>query len=298
MISSVKLKWSERSADQKAAQEVYDVITSGDKSDDAVKVRDASGLPAVRQPLASDPTLRCTTRTAKAVGRTLWSVTVDYAKDEDGSADKKKKDGDGTNGWIIAYSSASFNDVIDKDAAGNPIINPVGEPLDPHISREYGLTRISCVKEFDPPGWLVFPPTASKLNGILYTTNVGDFLGWRKGSVKFVDYAIEPFTGKDGNQWTRFRAEFLIRMWTDPVLGNVDWQERRMVVGTRYKTERDQPLPGQPKIIYVMIADDRGQPVNRPVPIDLNGNVIGIGQNPVWKLWKIYGESDFKIFGL
>lgn len=295
MIVSVELKWSGRSADQKSAQEVYTVITTGTKSDDAAKVRDAVGLPTVRQPFPSDPALLCTTRTAKSVGRTLWEVTVDYAKDDASTTGTTttttSKDG-GSNGWLISYSSASFNDVIDQDIDGKPLINPVGEPLDPHISREFGMTRISCAKDFDPQEWAAYPIWSRDMDDMLYTTNNAVFLSRPPGSVKLVDYAMEPFIGKDEERWTRFRVEFLVRKWNDKKLGPVDWKERRMVQGTRYKTERAASLGGG--LIYVTITDDRGMPTAKPVPIDLNGNPIAIDKDPVWKLWKIYGESDFK----
>ena len=288
MIVSVKKTWSNRSADASKAQEIYDVLTEGAVGDDEILVRDASGLPAYRQPLETDPLLRCTTRTAKAVGRTLWKVTVDFAKDTPGT----DSGGGSTNGWVVSYGSAEFSDVCDIDADGVPIVNPVGDPLEPPIMRPWALCSITAVKEFP----LMPPWTVQTLVWMLNQTNNAGFCGFRPGSVKMTGFGVEPFIGPDKTTWRRQRLEFLVRMYNEPGGGRVvDWKERRMVSGVAQRSLSADPATA--KFLRQQITDSLGHPVNQPVPLSDDGRALGVGDKPVWKLWKIYTPGDFSLFG-
>jgi len=196
---------------------------------------------------------------------------------------------------VIEWRFATSNEPVDKDAAGDPIINTVEESPDPPITKEVNdlILRYTRNEEFFDTA------TAKKYKGAV-NEDVWTVQGqtFQPGEVR-----CNIFDGRQtraaGLVFWQVTYEFQIRDNPDDLGG---WKLRFLNQGFREKTGTETYLDDEgiekERFLYATIKDAEGSPLSQPTLLDGDGKKIPKDGNPWFMEYDIFKKETFNNLGL
>jgi hypothetical protein len=238
-----------------------------------VAFRDAytNGLAAAAPGYETDTGAFCQAKNAQCTspdGRT-WTVTVDYAPfDPNSQQDENPLDEPPQMDW----DAADFEEVVEQDVDGNPVINSAGDPFDPPLTRDNSYPILVITRNE-----ATFSP------GLAYSyrnkVNAATFFGSGPRTVR-----CRPIVGKKQYHaafGTYYQVTYRFEFNPDGFDKNVLNQGLRRKAGTDRKA----------------ITTKEGQPISSPVPLDADGVPLDPTADPIYLTFKVNEEADFAAFG-
>lgn len=241
------------------------------KWDDQTTVLTASSLPFLGQAHPNDLSSYCNSLTATNVGETpfLWIVTATYSNEREGSASPLDDPIE------YEWSTEQYQEVADRDASGQGIVNSAGDPFDPPIMRDVSRLAVTITSnQAFVPLWIITYQDAvnSSTCGI-------DGLTIAAGQAKCQSISVSGQRERNGFPYRIVRLTIHI---------NKDgWKRSQLDAGFR---ERDD----ENKLKLITSESDGGQPPG-PVLLDGNGAAI-LDPSPgdaVFLEFDLYTELDF-----
>jgi hypothetical protein len=197
-----------------------------------------------------------------------WIVTAEY-----GPYDANRYPADPTQHTpSIKFSFAQFDEDVDLDQAGRPVVNSAGDSFDPGVRRDDSRPVIEISRNevtFD----------ALLVDQYQDAVNAGPFLGYEPGTVKVYQIGGElQFSPDIGFYWTVSYA-FHVK--------SEGWKKRVLDQGLR-QISSGKRVP--------ILAN--GVPVTDPVPLDGGGRPLAVGGTPQVLEFEVYPSLDFSVFNL
>lgn len=271
-VDTVK-KWPGRSAGQETDQagmrqdtalEVYSVLFDAPATLSAALA--APGVPAHGAAWSENGALSCCRTRALQVAPHLFDVTVEYAGKTSPLLQPPQR----------SWRNAKTNEPIDRDQAGDAILNPVGEP---YVGVRRDFTDLVLVFTRNEATF----PIATAL-AYQDAVNSDNFLGAAAGYAKMLNI-IGPEV-IDGGSY--YRVTYEIQFRAD------SWEHRELCRGKRYWDGTMKA--GKKRTINVI--DDNGDPVSEPVRLTATGALLPPGDPDVWEQFDKYPLLAFAPLGI
>jgi len=244
---------------QDTAVEVYSVLFDG-----AAGITDAlgaAGVPAHGAAWSENAALIvCRTR-ALQVSPLLFDVTVEYAGKTSPLLQPVQR----------SWRNAKTNEPIDRDQAGDAILNPVGEPYT-GIRRDYTDAVLVYTRNE-----ATFPIATALIYQDAVNSDV--FLGAAANYAKMLNITGPEVI--DGGSY--YRVTYEIQFRAD------SWRHRELCRGKRYWDGTMKA--GKKRAINVI--DDNGDPVSEAVRLKADGTLLPPGDPDVWELIDKYPKLPF-----
>lgn len=175
---------------------VYTVLVNDHANDTNWTALQADGIPQDREPHPTDSTLRVARRYARRRGPVLFEVFIDYASNTKPGRNPLLEPP------IIEFSDLSFEEPIDLDINGDPIMTVAGEPIQgiTEFTDDFAVTITRNVPSWD----------AILHREYIKSTNSDTFLGNPPGT-GFLD-SLKAFSVNDSDfSYFRFQAVVIFR---------------------------------------------------------------------------------------
>jgi len=242
---------------------LYDAV--GDEPYDAVY---AAGIPVLGDAHPKDSDMTAYRKYGNAIGPYLFEVIVEYAGRNSPLLEPYDR------GWSWAYN----NEPIDKDYNGDPIRNPIGDPI------------IGVTMDIGDPVYVVTrnEGTYPKSWAREYQNSVNDanFMGWPAGQGRMLEITAQRVVDKLVYYW---RTTYKMQFRSD------GWELRLLCEGMRYWTGYLMP-DGSKQLLAV--RDSSGQIASQPQKLTATGTRLPEGAADVWLEFEIYKPKNFSLLGL
>lgn len=210
----------------------------------------------------------CTKIDCKHSDGKFWDVTISYATLDPQLCNENPLE----NVPVVTTEFIQWDEPIDKDIDGKPILNSAGDPFDPGLTRERNrqIIRISRNEQEFDVGLLALQDTVNR----------DTFIGFRKETVKCSPiHRSREFDPVVGVYW-RVEYEFIF----DPR----GWKKEILDSGLR---KRDGSVVSQIEV--------DGSPTTSPVPLDGAGQPLEqpvTAESAVYLSFEVYEKMDFEVF--
>lgn len=298
-VVNVTPKWSGSSGhadeDGRTSTRVYTVLTDDPENDDDVVVRQASGIPRVKDDHPTDPWMKVTGVDPTRVTLTLWDVTVTY----EAGAGPDESDNPLEEPVEIEWMGQVSRVKVEQDVEGNLIQNAAEERFDPPIEADVYDTLIRFGR--NEPSFN--EAQADEYRGAI---NSDPFRGRVPGQCRLVVY-----DGKEmwqGNfKYARVTYEVAIRTGIDPQpdgSGGPEkaWWRRILNEGFRAVTVNDLGLPIKDpqteRVEYTRIRDSHGQLLTEPEMLNAEGEKLKLDEPAVFLEFQMSKKLPFSVLGL
>lgn len=274
-VVDVKPKWSgdtaESSKDGPSAQLQWTVLVD-DPADTSQLAKLAIGIPRVGNAHPDDPFMFARNVRANKIGPELFEVTVTYASATGA--------GDGVSPLDVppvwSWDTQSSDEEVDTDAEDKPIINSVGDVLNPPLVRKFYdpvLTIVRNEASFDPDVKYLYE---GKVNSQPFlNVNPGLVLMSSITSQEVLDGGMKYYTV---TYVLVFRLELL------------GWKRRVLNQGVHfYATDDEGNVIQEP----VPFTDKKGNRLSEPRLLAADGTPLPDGATPHWLEFTLEESKDF-----
>jgi hypothetical protein len=262
-------------------EEAYQVVTTVGTTE--LEVFQAPGIPAAGSSFPGFPFCYAESAKIQQVSPIFWIVSISY----NGEIAPSAGGGTASTNPLLAPPKIDWDDVeteeeIDEDFDGNPIVTANNEPI-------YG------VKAPFPDQTVTIRRNMSFFNSYVQAryrraTNSDTFLGWPPGTARVVKYSGSNVYDATFGYWevtATIQFRFPYRTTADKA-----WYSR-----VRHEGFYEKVTVGSGTAI-VRAADERGEPVTKPVLLDEDGYRVTDPANTYWLEFKKYDSLPFNALGL
>jgi hypothetical protein len=168
---------------------------------------------------------------------------------------------------------AQFEEAVDRDINGNPILNTAGVPYNPPVMRDVSrpiLTLIRNEQSFDPSVAETFKDK----------TNEDVFYGYAPKLVKMHDIVGTELFHPACARYVRVNYETHFK----PIRGGQAYGWTRDILSAGY-----QQIVGG-KLVPIL---SKGVPVTEAVPLDASGAQLAVGGTPYYQQFDVYEGATF-----
>jgi hypothetical protein len=213
-----------------------------------------------------------------------WRATVTYGP---WNPIEHTNDGDPTAQQIeIKMNGVNYEQIVDLDVYGNPVVNTAGDYFDPPVTRD----QTRCVLEVTRNEVGFSPAT-------IYTyankVNLATWNGFAARTVKIAPPSVVPM-------WSQFSSEVYSRVTYTFEYDPDGWDKTVLNQGNRYLSYGGGGCGGGGAVRY-NARDDKGDLVTSPVLLDSLGRKLTqpINESNVVVLtYQIYETLDFSVLGM
>lgn len=194
----------------------------------------------------------------------------------------------------ISFTRKEYTKVLSSEVGtGTFILNTAGDPYDPPLEVERSRMVVN-LKFWREPSWFSlsyfgFWDTINSANYVLFgqtfpaktlrVTNIDIKTIWDQGEVNIATPPAPP----NNVQTLKLIYEVNVQLEWNPD----SWVKKVLNAGKRQK----KTINGVVKA--VAIADDHGQPISDPVPLDANGVPVAPGGTLIYQTWEAYQQMSF-----
>ncbi len=264
------------SADGQTARRIFQVLMDGKDPPAQAQILavEAASIPRKGDGHPASGLLKCRDVEARAKSLILWEATAAYATDAAGEMPPGQSyGGPETVPAEIEWFTIASEVKVDKDIHGKALVNSVGEPLDPPLTRPHNDPGLRITRnELEDPRAKIKAYTSPPV------VNADDFWGYPPGAAKMASIGA-PLARGEPNYW-RTTYEIHFRDDADP---DARWNRRILDAGFH------QVIAGQ----MVAILDHDKKPVTEPYPLNGLGAAVPIGGDHFWHSWKLFKAVAF-----
>lgn len=249
------------------------VLDSGGPGAD-VAASNANGLPFLRDPHPYDPFARCKSvrGQSEANDDKIWVVEATYTYDTQDESQQPENPLDEPP--QVAWGFQQFQKVLQKDINGKALLNTADEQFDPLPEVDDSRLVLSYQRNE-----AYFPVALAR--EYQDAVNSDAFLGAPAGTVKCQNINATRQFRNDVYFWA-VSYEFHFRSDDD------DWELH--ILNQGYRTTLDDS--------YSIVSDQEGRPMNQPVLLDIDGQELTEGADPIFLDYKAYREKPFSAFNI
>jgi len=215
-------------------------------------------------------------RRVKMAGPFHFLVTVYYRRGENLSNQPVEDPFDEP--WEEDWGFARRTDVVDRDIAGDPIVNSAGQSYNPPVPREYYDNTLTIVR--NQPFYNAFQARA-----FMDAVNADNFYGFEKGAVKCTDFSGRKMRLGADFHYYRVRYAFAIRKHWLLELKDEGLAERKNNANGTFNS-------------WEIIKDFYSERMSEPVPLDGHGHPQSPDAPIVINKWEINHYARFALLAL